>query len=270
MLKKFIFNTSMPRAGSELLQVLLHQNPSIYASTTSPLLEYQFAARGNYDLPEVRSGDPVLMQKAFINMCAGMAQSYYQVVTDKPIISDKNRGWSHYWEWVDQWNPDPKMICMVRDLRSIIASMEQIYRKNRHRPVGPDNPAQLQNMTVAQRAQHWLNTQPIGLALARTADLFQRDIANKILFVRYEDLCEFPDSTMKRIYNYIDEDYFQHDFKNIIKTVQEDDSVFGPYGSHKTQKELKKATTDWKEILPKEVGLGIRQGNLWYFEEFNY
>jgi hypothetical protein len=54
-MQKMFFNSSMPRSGSELLQVILHQNPLIYASSTSPLLEYQFGARVNYNLPEVTS-----------------------------------------------------------------------------------------------------------------------------------------------------------------------------------------------------------------------
>ena len=73
MKKKFIFNASIPRSGSELIQVLLSQNPKIYGSATSPLLEYQFGARQNYDLPEVKSQDPQLMFDAFINMCEQMA-----------------------------------------------------------------------------------------------------------------------------------------------------------------------------------------------------
>jgi membrane-associated HD superfamily phosphohydrolase len=59
----------MPRSGSELLQCILHQNPRIYASTTSPVLEYIFAIRQNFDLPEVKSQDPALMKEAFLEVC---------------------------------------------------------------------------------------------------------------------------------------------------------------------------------------------------------
>jgi len=267
----FIFNASMPRSGSELLQVILHQNPRIYGSSTSPLLEYQFGARANYELPEVKSQDTTLMQAAFIGMCKSMAVGYYTPITDRPIVCDKNRGWSHYYEWVAQWNPNPRMICAVRDLRSVIASMERIYRRNRHRPIGPDNPAQLQSMTVAQRAQHWLNTQPIGLALSRTVDCFQRGVASKIHFIRYEDLTANPEETLCALYKYLGEPEFKHDFKALEKLVQEDDSYFGPYGSHTVAKELRRCKPrDWEDVLPREVALGIAQGNEWFFRQFNY
>jgi sulfotransferase len=270
-MRKLIFNASMPRSGSELLQVLLHQNPSIYGSATSPLLEYQFAARGNYELPEVRSQNPKLMHEAFLGMCKGMAESYYAALTDRQVVVEKNRGWSHYYEWVAQWNPDPKMVCMVRDLRSVIASMERIYRKNRHRPTGPDNPAQLQGMTVEQRVQHWLNTQPIGLALSRTLDLFQRDVAKNILFVRYEDLCTDPQKELDRVYEYIGEPSFQHDFENITKEVEEDDSHFGVYGQHSVAKTIRKFTpSDWSDVIPNQIAAGIHTGSLWFNQQFNY
>jgi len=268
-MKQLFFNSSMPRSGSELLQAILSQNPSIYASSTSPLLEYQFAARGNYDLPEVKSQDPELMVNAFISMCRGMAHSYYALITDRPYVIDKNRGWCHYFEWVAQWNPNPKMICMVRDLRSIIASMERIYRANRFRPTGPDNPAQLQNMTVEQRVGHWLNTQPVGLALQRTADTFQRNLDKQILFVRFEDLCNHPKQTLADVYGYLEIDAFDHDFDKIEKSVKEDDSHFGVYGSHRVKRQLQPVEPDtWLEVLSPAIGQHIVQSFPWYFNRF--
>jgi sulfotransferase len=261
----------MPRSGSELLQVILHQNPKIYASSTSPLLEYQYAARGNYELPEVKSQDPVLMQKAFIEMCKYMAHGYYKSITDRKIVCDKNRGWVHYYEWVEQWNPNTKMVCMVRDLRSVIASMERIYRNNRHRPTGPDNPQELANMTVEQRTMHWLNTQPIGLALSRTLDIIQKGLDQKILFIKYETLISEPQKTMNRIYDYIEEERYQHDFNNLKKEVYEDSSHFGVYGDHNVSTFIKKfKPNDWQDILPHNISTNIKKGTDWFYEYFNY
>lgn len=268
-MQRLFFNSSMPRSGSELLQVILHQNPLIYASSTSPLLEYQYGARSNYNLPEVMSQEPHIMAAAFINMCHGMANSYYNAITNRPYIIDKNRGWSHYYEWIDQWNPNPKIICMVRDLRSILASFERIYRINRHNPIGPDNPTAIKNMTVNQRVEHWLSTQPIGLALQRTIDIFQRKIDKNILFIKYEDLCNNPEETMNKIYCYLQIEYFQHNFNNIKKEVYEDSKYFGPYGDHSIKSVLKQVKSrDWEDIY--DDPSFIVNNNKWYFEVFNY
>jgi len=261
----------MPRSGSELLQVLLHQNPRIYGSSTSPLLEYQFAARSNYEIPEVKAQDARQQHTAFIAMCKGMAESYYSAITDRPIVCDKSRGWLHYYEWVDQWNPDPKIICCVRDIRSIIASLEKIYRNNRHRPTGPDNPIQMTEMTVMDRANYWLSTQPVGLALQRIQDTFQRDMGKKIHWVRYEDLCNSPQQELDKLYIFIGEPSFVHDFTNIKKKVQEDDSVFGVFGSHKVASNIRAAeVADWSNVLPKDVANHVKQSCAWYQDAFNY
>ena len=269
--KKLLFNSSMPRSGSELLQVILHQNPRIYGSPTSPLLEYQFGARTNYDLPEVKSQNPQLMYDAFLSVCRGIADSYYSTITDRPVVIDKNRGWAHYYEWVEQWNPNPKMICMVRDLRSVLASMERIYRQNRHNPQGIDDPVKIANMTVEQRLNYWLNTQPVGLALQRTMDIFQRGLGEKVLFVRFEDLLNDPQSTMDRIYGFIEEEPFKHDFDNITKQVEEDDSHFGIFGRHSVKPKIEPASAaPWSDILTQELAEAVRKGNQWFFNTFNY
>lgn len=266
---KLFFNSSMPRSGSELFQVLLHQNPTIYASPTSPLLEYQFAARNNFKLPEVQSQPQELMEKSFLSMCGSMAEGYYGPITKRPNIIDKNRGWLHYYEWVNSWRPDPKMVCLVRDPRSVIASMEKIYRKSRHLPIGPDNPANIQNMTVEARADYWLNTQPIGLALQRLMDIFQKNLQHKVLFLRYEDLVASPQETLNKWYEFVDLPSIPHNFDSIVKTVEEDSKVFGPYGDHEIRKELK-SQDSWTEILPQHVGSQITKSCRWFFETFNY
>jgi sulfotransferase len=259
----------MPRSGSELLQVLLHQNPDIYGSTTSPLLEFQYAARSNYELPEVQSQNPELMREAFLEMCGGMADSYYAPITKRDHIVDKNRGWLHYYEWVSQWQPEPKMVCMVRDLRGILDSFERVFRANRHRPIGPDDPAKIQNMTVEQRVHYWLNTQPVGLALQRLKDCYERKIDDKILFLRFEDLLEKPQDTLDVWYEFVGVPTHQHTFDTITKTVQENDRLFGPYGSHAIKPTLE-PLHDWSETYERKVCELIYESVPWYFEAFNY
>jgi sulfotransferase len=266
---KLIFNSSMPRSGSELIQVILSQNPKIYASVTSPLLEYQFAAKSQQALPEVKAQDPAVMERAFLSMCQGMAVRYYSAITDRPIIIDKNRGWCHYYEWISRWHPNPKIICLVRDLRGIISSMEKIYRKNRHKVNGPDLPHKMQNMTLEERVDYWLNSLPVGLATKRTLDLFYRGVAENIHFIRYEDLCNSPETVIKNLYEYIDEDYFEHSFNRIQKTIYEDDSHHGPYGSHYIKETLKPCPKEeWKDVIPDNISEKIIMSNPWYYQTF--
>jgi sulfotransferase len=272
-MEKLIFNSSMPFSGSELLQVILHQNPRIYGSVTSPMFEYQFGANVNSGIPEVRAQNTELMEEAFDNVCKGIAENYYEKVgLGRPVVIDKNRGWAAYYNWVERWNPDPKMICMVRDLRSVCASPERTYRANIHKPEArvEDN-QELKNLTVNERAGYWLNSFPIGLALKRLQNDFQTKNSEKILYVRYEDLCSSPEETIKGIYDFIEEEPFEHDFKNIVKEIEEDDSHFGPYGKHTIKPEIEvPKPADWSDVFDIEISNEIRKSYEWYFKQFNY
>ena len=49
-MEQIFFQSSLPRAGSTLLQNILGQNPDFYATPTSGVLELLFAARHYYSL----------------------------------------------------------------------------------------------------------------------------------------------------------------------------------------------------------------------------
>ena len=69
-MEKLFFQSSMPRSGSTLLQNIFAQNPDMYATPTSGVLELIFAARGNYtNSPEFKAQDPELMKKGFLEFC---------------------------------------------------------------------------------------------------------------------------------------------------------------------------------------------------------
>jgi sulfotransferase len=269
MSKKYIFNSSLPRSGSELMQVILHQNPEIYGSPTSPLLEYWFGARANAELPEVKAQNDDLMHNAFMGFCKGGMDGYYDSITDRPIVCDKSRGWGFYYKWLEEViGEQPKVICCVRDLREIICSMEKVWQKTRHLPVGPDNPKEMQNLTIDGRTRHWLNTQPVGMAMQRMADAIHQGFHDNMHFVRYEDLTTDPDAEMKKVYEYLELPYFQHDFNNLEKQVEEDSAHFGVYGNHDVRSKIEPSSKKYNEILGKGISDNIVTGNQWYFDKF--
>ena len=61
---------------------------------------------------------------------------------------------------------------------------------------------------------------------------------NNIIFVEYEDLTRQPEKTMRRIYNFIDEQYFDHDFDNVESSYDEFDSVVQLDGMHKIRRKV--------------------------------
>lgn len=266
---RLIFNSSLPRSGSELLQVLLHQNPQIYGSATSPLAEYLYGARSNRECAEARAQDSALMRKAFTGLCDSAACGYYGEITDRPIVIDKSRAWLSYYEWIHMWNPKPKIICMVRDIRSVVGSMERIFQANRDRPIGPEIPAKLFGFTVDERASFWIRESEVGIALRRIYNVLQR--GTPVLFVRYEDLTNNPDRELARVYSFIGSEAFSHDYQNIVKQVYENSEIHGPFGDHTVASVLKPAKPfDWASALPKNVAQQVARECAWFQDKFNY
>jgi len=261
----------MPRAGSTLIQNILGQNPDFYVTPTSGLLELIFAARGNYtNSPEFKAQDKDLMQKAFIEFCKGGMDNYCNSLTDRKYVVDKSRGWGIHYGFLNMIQPDPKIICMVRDLRDIITSLEKIYRKNQQVDAGMVNNGEMHGTTTSKRCDIWLKTQPVGLALDRLSDIFRQGIHTRVHFIKYEDLLTDPTKEMEKVYKYLDVPFYEHNFDYIEQITVEDDDVYGIYGDHKIQTKLGELKSSYEDVLGKSISNRIKDTHKWYFDNFGY
>ena len=270
-MNNIFYQSSLPRAGSTLLQNLLAQNPDIYATPTSGVLELIFAARGNYtDSPEFKAQDGEVMKKAFQAFCREGMKSYYNAITDKKYIVDKSRGWGIHYDFLNFIHPEPKIIVMVRDLRDVFASMENNFRKHPDKAQSILNWAQMSGTTVPKRVDIWAQSQPVGLAIERLQEMFRLGIDKHVLFVRFEDLCLYPDTEMQRIYSYLNIPFYKHDFDNIEQVTKEDDEVYGSFGDHTIRTKLEPVRSKAKELLGKDVSDWIFTNYQWFFQQFRY
>jgi sulfotransferase len=266
-----IFNSSLPRSGSTLLQNILAQNPSIYCSPTSGVIELLYAARQNFtNLNEFKlDPDQESMKRGWLSFCRSAIHGWYSGITDKPIACDKSRGWMYYWNWLIQFMPDAKLICCVRDPVEILASMEALHRKNMHLHDPADAPGNAQFVTIDQRVNHWLNSPPVGLGLMRLKDSIDNGNAKQFHFVRYEDIVSNPEKEMENIYSYLGVQPFKHHYDSMQQTVLENDALHGVYGSHKIRPDLGKSKISQKEILRKAVCEQVKIHLRWYYDYFN-
>ena len=271
-MKRLVFNSSLPRAGSTLLQNIFAQNPKFYCTPTSGTLELIYGARANFtNEPTFKAQDKQLMEKGFQGFCFNGLHGFYNNITDCPYVLEKSRGWGIHYDLLKFiLRESPKIICMVRDLKQIAASIEKKYRANPQYDPGFINHSNLQNTSTPKRVEFYLKTPPLGLAMERLNEIFRQGIANKILFIRYEDLCENPHSVIQHVYNYLEVDSFNHDFTNIKQVTQEDDSIYGPVGDHKIRPKIEKADNNPIQILGQDVCNWLDTQYRWYREIFNY
>ncbi len=163
MPEKIFFQSSLPRSGSTLLQNIMGQNPDFYVTPTSGVLELLYAARANYtESPEFKAQDSEEMMNGFRGFCRAGFEGFYAGITDKKYAIDKSRGWGIHRDFVEFFYPEPKVICMVRDLRDVFCSMEKNFRKNQHLSDPVVNHAELRGTSTPKRIDVWANSQQNG------------------------------------------------------------------------------------------------------------
>lgn len=271
-MEKLFYQSSLPRAGSTLLQNILAQNPDIYATPTSGVLELVFAARANYtNSPEFKAQDAKLMENGYKAFCKHGMDAYYNAITDKKYVIDKSRGWGIHYNFLQFiQGGEPKIICMVRDLRDIFASMENNFRKHPEKQSDILDWPKQQGTTVPKRVDIWAQSPPVGMAIERLSEIFRTGIDTKMLFIKFEDLCLYPDVQMRLLYNYLDIPFFNHDFDNIVQVTKEDDEVYGVFGDHVIRTKLEPVRSKAKELLGRDVTDWIFENYRWFFEKFRY
>jgi sulfotransferase len=269
---KIFYQSSLPRAGSTLLQNILAQNPDFYVTPTSGLLELIFGARLNYtNSVEFKSQDSAAMKRAFLAFSRAGMEAYFRALTDKPYAIDKSRGWGVHFDLLQMiFDEEPKIICMVRDLRQILSSMEKKFRQNpdKYRPI--ENHANLSGTTTLKRALLALQGPPVGLALDRLLEVHQRGWAKKILFLRFEDLTTQPAAVMQKVYQYLGVPAYEHLFDKIVQVTQEDDQVFGIPGLHQIRAAVEPLPNDYLDVLGRDAVRHVQTQYAWYFQLFGY
>ena len=261
------FNSSLPRSGSTALQNILAQNPTLHCTVTSGVSHLLMGARQNMQNdPYLRGGNWQETERGFLDFCRGGLEGYYRGIYKDHII-DKSRNWLVYYEWLEAFYPNPKIICMVRELGGIVASLEKLHRRKRFM----GDPTTDNLLSVNDRAMFFANNAPLGPTLQSLHMAFENGYADDILFVRYEDMCTDPDTEFKRIYNYLRIPFFQHDFENVTQLVPEHDAHYGIFGDHQIHPgPIREPGSNARKVLGDGPCNMLADANLWYYDRFKY
>lgn len=230
----------MPRSGSTLLQNILSQNPNIVASPTSVLGELIESVKTSIKhSPTVKAEGYNTVLPKFKSSIYSMIEGWHKEAlfnTNKNVYIDKSRSWLFNKELLeDIYGDNFKIICMVRDLKDVVSSMEKNHRKNIYRS---DHIYDSGAINLTQRINKYLSSVPIMPFVTKLEDIIQCNNYSNIIFIKYEKLLENPQEVIKSLYKALGMKPFDHDFNNIEQSTHEDDEFHGIYGQHKIKSKL--------------------------------
>lgn len=246
---KFHFISGLPRSGSTLLAALLRQNPRFHAAMSSPvslLMEQMIEAMGEDSEHSIFISTQ--QKRAIVQ---GIFTGYYQPRADKEIIFDTNRRWCSKLPIIKDLFPDAKVICCVRNIAWIADSIERLIRQNTF-DVSRLWGTPAERSTVYSRTEALINSDRlIGFSYNALKEAFYSENSEILLLVDYEILTQNPGQVMKEIYEFLGEDFFEHDFENVEYDEPEFDKNLNTPGLHKVRSkvEYKPRTT----ILPPDL-----------------
>lgn len=259
------FISGLPRSGSTLLGAILRQNPRFHAGMSSPVgslfVALQAAmSRRNEAAVFIDEGQKRELLK-------GVFDKYYYRMHPEKLILDTNRIWCSKLPTLVQLFPDAKVICCVRHVPWVMDSIERLIRQNAFELSGifgyeASNTVYLRINRLAS------NDGLVGFAIDALREAYWGEHANRLILVGYEALVKQPEDTLRRLYDFIGEPWFAHDFDNVEYEANEFDIALGTPNLHTVRRKVE--WVDRNTVLPPELFNRFAKDAFWTVPELNY
>lgn len=244
------FMSGLPRSGSTVLASILNQNPHVYVTPTSPMLNVAVK------MQEAWREDPTVKANYFEeqarNLTKAILPAFWQH-RPEPIIIDKGRGWAKNMLTVNAlFGQKIKVIVVERDLPSIMASWLTIIKRQTNNFV--DNKIIESGLPVTDEnrmAEMWFNMVKDCMEGLRQIKL---EVPDQIVCVNYDDMIRNPTQEIEKIEKFLKLPYYQYNFSNIENDTTDDDLVaWGFEGLHTIRPKLEKTSKDAREVLGEKL-----------------
>lgn len=242
------FISGLPRSGSTLLAGILRQNPRFHAMMTSPVGTIYMAMQSAVSRKNEAAVFISMAQKQAL--LRGVFENYYHEIGAGKLVFDTNRIWCTKMPSLADHFPAAKMICCVRNIAWVMDSIERLIRRNPHELSGLFGFEA--GGTVYTRVNRLgTNDGLVGYALDALREAFFGEHADRMILVDYEALTRHPQQTLARLYAFIGEPAYDHDFDNVEYDAEEFDLAIGAPGLHAVARKV--AFTPRETVLPPEL-----------------
>ena len=247
--KQLFFLVAMPRSGNTLFASVMNQNSEIAATPNSITLEIM---KDLFFLKETDVFQNYPDHKSLDNVLDSVYDNYYKdwpqrIIIDRgPVMTPGN------FSLMQKHFKRPfKCIVLLRDLMDVLASYMQWYTEN------PDAfPNRFNFKNDEEKLGMIMNTKG---AVAKDLDAIKNaynypDICH---FVKYNDLVKQPKQEFKKIYQFMDEPYYNHRFDNLdqvkVNGLSYDDKIVGRNMHKLFDGPIRKVYNPYIEKIPERI-----------------
>jgi sulfotransferase len=258
------FISGLPRSGSTLLAAILRQNPRFHAGMSSPVGSLFMALQGAMSR---RNEAAVFIDEAQKReLLKGLFDNYYHSIHPRQLVFDTNRAWCSKLPTLVRLFPDAKVVCCVRHVPWIMDSIERLIRENAFELSGIFGFEPLN--TVYTRVNRLASSDGlVGLAIDALREAFWGENSGRLILVGYEALTRNPGESLRRLYEFLGEPWFEHDFDNVEYEANDFDLALGTPNLHKVRQKVQ-----WIEratVLPPELFNRFANDAFWAYPELN-
>jgi hypothetical protein len=238
MVKEYFFLVGLPRAGNTLLGSLINQNTNVCLTANSVLMDVL------WQLDDIKRNNHYYKnfpdEKSFNNMTENIFRNYYSDYKANKIIDRGTWGVKENLSLLkENVVKKPKFIILYRPVLECLASFSE---------AGYD---------TDDWADYYMDKDEglIGMGLSGIINILTNK--EEHIFIHYADLVSNPIETIKRIFNFIEEDYIPikiKDFEqfNVNDTYYDDTVLVAPLHTIRT-KEIKYDKIDVTKYLSKRT-----------------
>ena len=246
--RKLFFLIALPRSGNTLFSSIMNQNHEIAVTANSITLEIM---KDLFLLKETDTFQNYPDHRSLDNVLDNVFNNYYQdwpqrIIIDRgPVMLQGN-----FQLMQKHFKPGYKCIVLLRDLMEVFASYMQWYT---------ENPDSFVNKIGSNDEEKLLMLMTKEGAIAKQLESIKNsyNYLNMCHYVRYDDIVTNPEQEFRKIYQFLEEPYFNHRFDNLdqveVNGLSYDDKVVGSNMHKLFDGPVRKVYNPYIERIPKKI-----------------
>jgi sulfotransferase len=247
--RKLFFLVAQPRSGNTLFASIMNQNKDIAATANSLTLEIM---KDLFLLKKTDVFQNYPDEQSLDNVLDNVFNNYYQhwpqrIIIDRgPVMTTGN-----FQLMQKHFKHGFKCIVLLRDLMDVLASYMKWYTEN---PNAFPNRYNCKN--DEEKLMMIMNSKG---AVAKDLEAIKNsfnypDICH---YVKYDDIVTNPEQEFRKIYQFLDEPYFNHRFTNLdqvnVNGLSYDDKIVGSNMHKLFDGSVRKVYNPYIEKIPKSI-----------------